>query len=108
MQFFTRAAVFAVLAVLAGTTVALPSELATHELEARGKPAHWSSKLESYKTYHTRYMELECSSHKNTKFFKVCCGPLKKKQKLSSRPAACDPDKTFWADDCGNHSEAKY
>jgi len=57
------------------------------------QPATWvTSIMESYDTYHARYMALDCQDKHNTDFFTECCHPLKKNETLATaRPAICDP-----------------
>lgn len=57
-----------------------------------GKPSNWWSGLENYDTYHARYIDLDCFDQHNTAFFKSCCHPMLKGEKLSDRPAECDPE----------------
>lgn len=75
-----------------GSRVAALSVPTDHVARAVKAPSTYDSKnLESYDVYNARYNALECVNWHNTDFFTICCGPLKKGQKLSSRPEACDP-----------------
>ncbi|KZV90408.1 hypothetical protein EXIGLDRAFT_837810 [Exidia glandulosa HHB12029] len=88
---FLVALVLAVFAPQSGVN-ALPSDRYAVLLESRAAPSYYDSKhLESYDVYHARYIALECANYHDTKFFKVCCGPLAKGKALSTRPDICDP-----------------
>ncbi|KAG6900847.1 hypothetical protein C0993_009965 [Termitomyces sp. T159_Od127] len=54
-------------------------------------PPGWATEyLESYDTYHTRYLAIGCSSKHNTPFFDQCCHPLLANQNAAtSLPALC-------------------
>lgn len=81
-----RSFVFTLL--LAAFAAAVPADV----VERATPPKNWRyDDFEPYDVYHTRYMDLECQNEHGTKFFKVCCGPLLKNQKLSDRPDVCDP-----------------
>jgi hypothetical protein len=55
-------------------------------------PPGWNTPLlESYDTYHTRYMALACNTKHGVAFFDQCCHPLLATQSLASRPAQCNP-----------------
>jgi hypothetical protein len=56
--------------------------------------------LESYDSYHSRYIALSCYTKHNTTFFDDCCHPLLKSEKLeTARPAKCIPGSSDNADD---------
>lgn len=56
----------------------------------RGQPTDWhTGYLESYDTYHTRYLEIGCSKQQGTEFFDACCHPLLATESLSIRPDWC-------------------
>lgn len=75
--------------------------LATAVLSVSAAPVSQSDKaapstysqgfLEDYKTYHTRYLALNCHQQHNTTFFDSCCRPLLSTESLSDRPANCTP-----------------
>jgi len=55
-------------------------------------PSYYNeSLLESYDSYRTRYVALNCAQQHNTTFFDQCCHPLLTTQNLSDRPAICTP-----------------
>jgi hypothetical protein len=58
----------------------------------KAPPPGWATDyLESYMTYHTRYIELDCQAQHDTAFFNTCCHPLLKDESLSTLPAECTP-----------------
>ncbi|KAG1753422.1 plant expansin [Suillus lakei] len=53
-------------------------------------PKGWATTaLESYDTYHCRYLALQCQNQHNTQFFSDCCHPLAANQSVSSLPTEC-------------------
>ncbi|KAF9013870.1 RlpA-like double-psi beta-barrel-protein domain-containing protein-containing protein [Cyathus striatus] len=76
---------FTSIALLLSAVSALPVPRAT-------APKGWADNyLESYDTYHTRYVALQCQTKHNTAFFDSCCHPLLATESLASRPAQCSP-----------------
>ncbi|ODN76639.1 hypothetical protein, variant [Cryptococcus amylolentus CBS 6039] len=63
---------------------------------ARDKPSSYDeSYLESYETYHTRYLALSCYTQHNTTFFDDCCHPLLTNETLAdARLSYCNPNAT--------------
>jgi len=62
---------------------------------ARAQPSNWAAGyLESYDSYHTRYLALECQDQHNTTFFDDCCHPLLSTETLADKPAYCTPNAT--------------
>ncbi|WVQ74623.1 hypothetical protein IAR50_004224 [Cryptococcus sp. DSM 104548] len=63
---------------------------------ARSKPSTYDEGyLESYATYHTRYLALSCYTQHNTTFFDDCCHPLLTNETLAgSRLSYCNPNST--------------
>jgi len=55
----------------------------------RDSSTHWWSGLEPYKTYHARYIELDCENKHNTSFFTQCCHPRSKDADISKIPEQC-------------------
>jgi len=55
----------------------------------RDSQSHWWSGLESYSSYHARYLELDCENKHNTSFFNQCCHPRLKDADLSKIPEEC-------------------
>ncbi|OBZ75997.1 hypothetical protein A0H81_04336 [Grifola frondosa] len=62
-------------------------------LAARAVPATYDQGyLESYVTYHTRYLALDCEAKHNTTFFADCCHPLLATETLAqNRKPYCNP-----------------
>ncbi|KAG9049681.1 hypothetical protein FS837_009445 [Tulasnella sp. UAMH 9824] len=85
---FTKFFVAAIAALTLATSVAAAPVAAP----APGKAGWDESKFEPYDIYHARYVALQCKNKHNTKFFDTCCGPLAHGQKLSTRPAECNPN----------------
>ncbi|KAG8949700.1 hypothetical protein FRC00_008022 [Tulasnella sp. 408] len=85
---FTKLFVAAIAALSLATSVAAAPVAAP----APGKAGWDESKFEPYDIYHTRYLALKCQNKHNTAFFDTCCGPLARGQKLSTRPAQCNPN----------------
>lgn len=53
-------------------------------------PKGWDTvALESYDTYHCRYLALQCQNQHNTQFFADCCHPLAANESVSALPAQC-------------------
>lgn len=53
-------------------------------------PQGWdTAALESYDTYHCRYIALQCQNQHNTQFFSDCCHPLAAGESASALPAQC-------------------
>jgi hypothetical protein len=74
-------------------TVALSLSVSALVIPRATPPSGYdSSRLESYDTYHTRYMALSCNTKHSTEFFEQCCHPLLANEGLSTRPAQCNPD----------------
>jgi hypothetical protein len=93
-------------------TIALFASLASALVLPRTpEPRSYDSAiLEPYKTYHDRYMALDCEKKHDTSFFKTCCHPLLKNEKLSSRPAECTPsgeESSDDDDDCGDDTSTE-
>jgi len=58
-------------------------------------PAGWTSELENYGQYHTRYMALQCENKHGSQFFADCCHPLLSTQTLQNdRKPYCIPGST--------------
>ncbi|TFK42532.1 RlpA-like double-psi beta-barrel-protein domain-containing protein-containing protein [Crucibulum laeve] len=80
-------AAFATLALSAASSV---SALVVPRTTA---PAGWATKyLESYDTYHIRYLAIGCAAKHGSAFFDACCHPLLANEVLEkARPAQCIP-----------------
>lgn len=53
-------------------------------------PKGWdTAALESYDTYHCRYLSIQCQNQHNTQFFSDCCHPLAANESASALPAEC-------------------
>ncbi|AFR97767.2 hypothetical protein C343_05916 [Cryptococcus neoformans C23] len=63
---------------------------------ARAKPTTYDEGyLESYDSYHARYLALSCYSQHNTTFFDDCCHPLLATETLAdNRASYCTPNST--------------
>jgi len=68
-------------------------------------PKSWWSGLESYSTYHARYMELSCNTKHNTEFFDQCCHPRLKGADLSTVPEQCLGSDDVCDDDDGDSND---
>lgn len=53
-------------------------------------PSNWdTAALESYDTYHCRYLAIQCQNQHNTAFFTECCHPLSANATTASLPSQC-------------------
>jgi len=76
---------------LALLTLALSFTATARPIVKRGESDWATGYLESYDTYHTRYLALDCEDKHDTSFFDDCCHPLLATQSLSDRPGYCTP-----------------
>jgi hypothetical protein len=94
---FTSLIAVSTVALTALSALAIPASHDNAALVHRGvkPPKGWpTNELENYYVYHARYTKLDCENkHSDKSFFDTCCVPMLKNQKLSSRPAECDPYK---------------
>lgn len=83
---FTMISTFATLALSLIATSAVSAIVVPRATAPKG----WdTAALESYATYHCRYLALQCQNQHNTQFFSNCCHPLAANESASALPTQC-------------------